>query len=32
VLSLPMFPEMTTAQVQEVGAAVLAAQQSVVAQ
>jgi dTDP-4-amino-4,6-dideoxygalactose transaminase len=32
VLSLPMFPEMTAAQVEEVGAAVLAAQQSVVAQ
>ena len=32
VLSLPIFPEMTTAQVEEVGAAVLAAQQSVVAQ
>jgi dTDP-4-amino-4,6-dideoxygalactose transaminase len=32
VLSLPMFPEMTTAQVEQVGAAVLAAQQSTVVQ
>ena len=31
VLSLPIFPEMTAAQVEEVGAAVLEAQQSVVA-
>lgn len=32
ILSLPMFPEMTSAQVEEVGVAVLAAEQSAVAQ